>query len=163
MIHQYHRTLCWYIELVHWWFSGSLPTKTTCKLHIPRHDGHTLAVDGAKVRVLKQADEVSFCGVLQREDCSGLETNVWLEILCDFSHETLKGKLPNEQVRGLLKLANLAQSDRPRTVSTRLLHATCCGCSLSSCLRRELFPGCFPASALSRCLLRASHWTSNKK
>ncbi len=39
-------------------------TNASCELDVLGHNGHALGVDGAKVCVLKEADEVRFRGLL---------------------------------------------------------------------------------------------------
>ena len=47
-----------------------------------------------------------------------------LEILRDFTNETLEGQLADEKVGGLLVFANLAKRDSSRPETMRLLHTT---------------------------------------
>ena len=47
-------------------------------------------MDGAQVRVFEEGDEVSFDRLLQSTDCRGLEAEIGLEVLRDFTNETLK-------------------------------------------------------------------------
>ena len=76
-------------------------------MDVLRHDGHTLRVDCAKVRVLEQADEVCFRCLLEGHDGNGLETQVAPDALGDFADEALERKLADEKLRGLLILADL--------------------------------------------------------
>jgi len=55
------------------------------------------------------------------EGYNGIHT---LEILRDFTNETLEGQLADEQVGGLLILANLSKCDSSRPEAMRLLHTT---------------------------------------
>ncbi len=45
---------------------GTLTTDAAGKLDVLRHDGHALGVDGAQVRILEEADQVSLGSLLQR-------------------------------------------------------------------------------------------------
>ena len=56
---------------------------------------------------------------LKSANGSALETQVGLEILSDFSHQTLKGQLPDQQFRGFLVATNFTEGDgtRPRRKS----------------------------------------------
>ena len=54
-----------------------------------------------------------------------------LEILSDFTNETLEGQLADKQVSGLLVLANLAKRDGSRPKAMGLLHATGSGLQAS--------------------------------
>jgi hypothetical protein len=59
-----------------------------------------------------------------------------LEILRDFTHETLEGQLADEQVSRLLILANLSQCDSSRPEAMRLLHTTSGGLQGETMSRR---------------------------
>jgi len=73
-------------------------------------------VDGGKIGVLKERDEIGFCRLLQGHNSRRLEAQVslqgksmspWfastqedfanLKVLCDLTHETLEGQLPDEE------------------------------------------------------------------
>ena len=51
-----------------------------------------------------------------------------LEVLRDFTDETLEGELADEELRRLLVPTDLTKSDGTRPETVRLLHTT--GCSL---------------------------------
>ena len=68
-------------------------------------------MDGAKVGVLEERDKVCLNGLLKSTDGRGLEAEVGLEILCDFTDQTLEGKLADEEFRGLLVATDLTESD----------------------------------------------------
>jgi histone H3 len=87
-------------------------------------DGDTLGVDCGKVGVFEEGDEVSLGGLLESHDGGGLETQVGLEVLSDLTNETLEGKLPDEELGGLLVATNFSESDGTRAEPVRLLHAT---------------------------------------
>ena len=107
----------------------ALTTETTCKLDIlglciaqvsnvrrpkdPRRltDSDTLGVDGAQVGVLEEGDEVSFDGLLKRTDGRRLEAKVGLEVLRDFTDQTLEGQLADQELGGLLVTTDLTESD----------------------------------------------------
>ena len=48
-----------------------------------------------------------------------------LEVLGNLAHKPLEGQLADEELSGLLVLADLAQGDGARAVPVGLLHATC--------------------------------------
>lgn len=52
---------------------------------------------------------------LQCSNSCTLETQVCLEILCNFSDQSLERQLPDEQLSGLLVPADLTESDSPRS------------------------------------------------
>ena len=89
-------------------------------MNVLRHDGHSLGVNGAQVGVLEEADEVRLGRLLQREHRRGLESQVRLEVLRDFSHEALERELTNQKFRGLLVLAAFVESARATGQSSPL-------------------------------------------
>ena len=81
-------------------------------------------MDGSKVGVLEERDEVRLGGLLQGHDGGGLETQVGLEILSNLADETLEGQLPDQQLRGLLVATNFTEGDSSGTETVRLLDTT---------------------------------------
>ena len=96
---------------------AAFTTKTARKCKIFRLNGHMLSVDCCKVSILKERYEVCFSSFLECHDSRGLEAQVglgsglsveetrvirhvytYLEILCDFTNETLEGQLTDEQL-----------------------------------------------------------------
>jgi hypothetical protein len=80
-------------------------------------------VDGAEVGVLEQTDEVGLGGFLEGQDGVALEPQIRLEVLSDLTDQALEGQLPDEQLRALLVLADLAQRHGAGPVPVGLLHA----------------------------------------
>ena len=95
-------------------------------------------MDRAQVGVFEQANQVRFGRFLQGQDRGGLESQVSLEILGDFSDQTLERQLSDEQFRGLLVLSDFSQRDGTRAVSVRLLDATSRRRRFARGFRREL-------------------------
>lgn len=58
-------------------------------------------MDGAQVGVLEKRDEVGLNGLLESTDGGGLETEVGLEVLVDFTDRTLEGGLADQKLGGL--------------------------------------------------------------
>ena len=121
---------------------GTLATDAAGELDVLGHDGDTLGVDGAEVGVLEETDEVGLGGLLEGEDGGGLEAEVGLEVLGDLTDEALEGGLADEEVGGLLVLADLTESDGTGAVTVGLLDATGGGGGLASGLGGELLVGC---------------------
>ena len=97
-------------------------TDAAGELHVLDHDGDALGVDGAEVGVLKYADEVGLTGLLKGEDGEALKAHVLdIESEGGTAYEALKRGLANEEVRGLLVLANFAEGDGARPETVRLL------------------------------------------
>jgi hypothetical protein len=80
-------------------------------------------VDGSQVGVFEQTNEVSFSGFLKSTDSRGLETEISLEVLGDFTDQALEGQLADQEVGRLLVLADLAERDRTGAVAVGLLDA----------------------------------------
>ena len=68
-------------------------------------------MDGAKVGVLKERDEVSLNRLLESTDGRALEAEVRLEVLSNFTDETLEGELADQELGGLLVTTDLTESD----------------------------------------------------
>jgi hypothetical protein len=65
-------------------------TDATSELNVLGHDGDTLGMNGAEVGVFEQSNQVSFASLLESEDGGRLEAQVVLEVLSNFSDETLR-------------------------------------------------------------------------
>merc|ERR1712066_397286 len=91
--------------------SGSLTSDSSGELHVLGHDGDSLGVDGAEVGVLEESDHVSLSGLLESEDGGGLESEVGLEIVGDFSNESLEGEFPDEELSRFLESSDLSEGD----------------------------------------------------
>ena len=89
----------------------ALTTKAAGKLDVLGLDGDALGVDGAKVCVLEEGDEVGLNGLLESTDGGGLEAEVGLEILSDLANQTLERKLADQELSGLLVATDLTESD----------------------------------------------------
>ena len=68
-------------------------------------------MDGAKVGVLEERDEVSLNRLLESADGRALEAEIALEVLCDLTDQTLEGKLADEELSRLLVATDLTESD----------------------------------------------------
>ena len=66
-------------------------------------------MDGAEVGVLEETDHVGLSGLLEGEDGGGLEAKVVLELGSDLTDKSLEGKLADEELGGLLVLADLTE------------------------------------------------------
>lgn len=89
----------------------ALATKTARELDVLALDGDTLGVDGAQVGVFEQADEVSFDRLLEGTNGRGLEAEVGLEVLSDFTDETLEWELADQELGGLLVATDFTEGD----------------------------------------------------
>ena len=110
----------------------------TGQLNILGHDCDTLGVDGAQVGVLKQSHQVGLSSLLQGKDCSGLEAEVGLEVLGDFTDEALERGLADQEIGTLLVLADLTKSHSSWAVAVRLLDSSGSWRRLASGLKRKI-------------------------
>ena len=138
-------------------FLGTLATDAPGQLDVLGHDGDTLGVDGAQVGVLEKTDEVSLAGLLESHDSRGLEPEVSLEVLGDLSHQALEGQLADEQLGGLLVLADLTQSHGSRAVPVGLLHASGGRGGLTGGLGGQLLTRGLASGGFASGLLGTSH------
>ena len=72
---------------------GPLSADAPGQLDVLGHDGDTLGVDGGKVGVLKETNQVGLSSLLQGQDGRGLEAEVGLEVLGNLPHQALEGEL----------------------------------------------------------------------
>ena len=114
-------------------------------------------MDGSQVGVLEQAHQVGLCGLLQGQDRGALEAQVGLEVLGDLPDQALEGQLADEQLGGLLVLADFAQGHRAGPVAVGLLHATGGWGRLAGCLGGQLLAGGLASGGLASSLLGAGH------
>eukprot|EP01043_Picozoa_sp_COSAG02_P000006 COSAG02_NODE_1_length_108762_cov_456.708287_6_plen_143_part_00 len=136
---------------------SALATDAAGQLDVLRHDGDALGVDGAEVGVLEEADQVGLAGLLERQDGRRLEAEVGLEVLGDLADEALERQLADQQLRGLLVLADLAEGDGAGPVAVGLLDAAGRRGGLARRLGGELLARGLAAGALASGLLGACH------
>ena len=118
-------------------------------------------MDGAQVGVFEETDQVSLAGLLKGHDGRALETQVGLEVLGDFSDETLEGQLADEQLGRLLVATDLTKSDGTGAVTMGFLDAASCGRALASGLGGQLFAGRLATGGFSSGLLSTGHFDRN--
>ena len=136
---------------------GTLSSDSPGQLDVLGHDGHSLGVDGAQVGVLKETDQVGLAGLLESHDGGALEPQVGLEVLGDFSHQTLEGQLADEELSGLLVPPDLSQGNCSGPVSVGLLHTSGGGGGLPRGLGGQLLPGGLASGGFTGGLLGTSH------
>jgi len=136
---------------------GTLSADTASKLDILWHNSDTLGVNGAQVGVLEQSHQISLTGLLESTNGSRLEPQVSFEVLSNFSHKTLEGQLPDEELSGLLVSSDLTESDSSWPVSVGLLHSSGGWSGLPGSLGGQLLPWSLSSSGLTGCLLGTGH------
>ena len=114
-------------------------------------------MDGAEIGVLKEANHEGLGCLLEGEDGRGLEAEVGLEVLGDLTDEALEGGLADDEVGGLLVLADLAEGNSTGAVTAGLLDATCGRSTLLSGLGGKLLAGSLASGRLAGVLLGTGH------
>ena len=127
------------------------------ELNILRHDSDTLGMDGAKVGIFKETDEVGLSSLLKGKDGRSLETKVGLEILGNLTNKTLERELADQKVGTLLVTTDLTKSDGSRTVSVRLLDTSGGWGRLTGSLGCELLTRSLSSGRFTGGLLGAGH------
>ena len=135
----------------------ALTTDAAGEVDVTGHDGDALGVDGAQVGVLEQTDDVGLSGLLKGEDGGGLEAEIALEVLGDFANEALEGELSEEELGGLLELADLTKSHGSGAVTVGLLDTSGGGGALAGGLGCEGLAGGLATGGFAGGLLGTSH------
>jgi len=68
-------------------------------------------MDGAKIGVFEQRDEVSLNGLLESTDGGRLEAQVGFEVLGNFTNQALERQLSDQELGGFLVTTDLTESD----------------------------------------------------
>ena len=136
---------------------STLSTDTAGQLDVLGHDGDPLGVDGTQVGVLKETHEVSLASLLQSHDSGALEPQVSLEVLGDFTHQTLEGELADQKLGRLLVPTDLTKSDGSGPVTVGLLHTSGGRGTLASSLGGQLLARGLSSGGLASGLLGTSH------
>ena len=139
--------------------SGSLSSDSSGELHVLWHDGDSLGVDGAEVGVFEKTNHVGLSGFLESEDSRGLESEVVLEVVGDFSHESLEWKFSNEELGGLLELSDVSEGNSSWSESVWSLDSSWDGWGFPlevDLAAATFFLGCLePVAFLAVCLVLA--------
>ena len=69
-----------------------------CQLKVLGHDCHSLGVDGAEVGVFEERNQVGLSCLLESQHCLALEPDFLFELSGALPHQSLEGKLSDEQV-----------------------------------------------------------------
>ena len=147
----------WKIEQT-WNQSEPISSDSLGELEISGHDGDSLGVDGGKVGVLKEWNEVSLSSLLEGEDGRALESELLLELVGDLADESLEGEFSDEEVSWLLVLPDLSEGNCSGFEAVGLLDASGDGGRLpGDLLGNELLSGDLLGSGLSGSLFCAGH------
>ena len=97
---------------------------------------------------------------LESPDGSALEAKVGLEVLSDFTNQTLERELADQELRRLLVTTDLSEGDGSGPVPVRLLDTSGGGGRLAGSLGGQLLPGGLASGRLTGGLLGTSHLES---
>lgn len=136
---------------------STFSTDTTSQLDVFGHDGDTLGVDGAQVGVFEKSDQVSLASLLEGHDSRALEPQVGLEILGDFTDETLEWEFPDEELGALLVPTDFSESYCSGPVPVGFLYSSGGWCTLTSGFGSQLFTWSLSSSGFTGSLLCTSH------
>ena len=136
---------------------STFTTDAAGELDVLWHDGHTLGVDGAKVGIFEETDEVSFAGFLESHDGGALETKISLEVLSDLTDQTLEGEFPQEELSRFLVTADLSEGNCSGPIPVGFFDTSGGRGALASSLGGELFSGSFSSGRFTGGLLGTSH------
>jgi len=136
---------------------GAFATDSASQLDVLGHDGDSLGVDGAEVGVFEETDQVGLAGFLESHDGGALEAEIGLEVLGDFSDETLEGEFADQQLRALLVATDLSQSYGSRSVSVGFLDSAGGGCGFPGSLGGELLSGSLSSGGFASGLFGSGH------
>jgi histone H3 len=81
-------------------------------------------MDSTEIGVLEETDQIGLRGFLKSSNGRALEAEIGLEILGDFTNETLERELADQKLCRLLELTNLTESDGSGSESVGLLDAS---------------------------------------
>ena len=138
-------------------FLGTFSTDSAGQLDVLWHDGDALGVDGAKVGILEETDEVSLRRLLKGHDGRALEAEVSLEVLGDLTDKTLEGELADEKLSGLLVSSDLTESHGAGPVTVGLLDSAGRGGRLASGFGSQLLARGLASGGLASGLLGSCH------
>ncbi len=96
---------------------------------------------------------------LKGANCCTLETEICLEVLCNFSHQPLEWQFPDQQFCGLLVPPNFSEGNSTGSVSVGLLYSSCGWSTFTGCLCGQLFTRSLSSCWLTGGLLCTSHYT----
>ena len=95
---------------------------------------------------------------LEGADGRTLEPEIGLEVLSDFTDQTLERQLADQEFRRLLVTTDLTESDGSRAITMGLLDSSGRGCGLASGLGGQLLPGGLASGGLAGGLLSTGHF-----
>jgi len=142
------------------WKCHSLSTfssDSASQLDVLGHDGDSLGVDCAQVGVFEKTDQVGFTGFLEGHDSWALETKISLEVLSDFTDQSLEWEFSDQKFCALLVSSDFTESDGSWPVSVWFLDSTSCRCALTCGLGGKLLSWSLSSGGFTCGLLCTCH------
>jgi len=90
-------------------------------------------MNSTQIRIFKQTDKICLDSLLKGSNSTALESQIGLEILCNFPDESLEGKLANEKFGGFLVTTDFSKGDSTGSVTMGFFDAACCRCGFTCC------------------------------
>ncbi len=136
---------------------GTFTSDSASELDVLGHDCDTFGVDSAQVGVLKKSDQVSFAGFLEGHNGRALESEISLEVLCDFTYKSLEWQFSDQELGTFLVTSDLTKSYCSGPVSVGFLDSTGGWGALTGGLGCQLFSWSLSSCGLSSGLLCSCH------
>ena len=141
--------------------SESVSSDSLGELEVTGHDGNSLGMDGAQVGVFEQGHQVGFSWLLEGQNSWALESELLLELVGDFSNESLEGELSDEEVSWFLIFSNFSEGNCSGFEAVGFLDSSGDWGALSGdLLSDQLFPGNLLGSWFPCSLFCSSHLKS---
>ena len=115
-------------------------------------------MDCAQVGVLEESNQVGLRSLLQGRDGRGLKAKVSLEVLSNLANKALEGQLADQELGGLLVLADLTKRNGTWAVTMGLLDTASGRRALAGGLGGELLAGGLASGGLACGLFGTSHF-----
>ena len=113
-----------------------------------------------QIGIFKKANQIGLTSLLQSTKICTLEAQICIEVLSNFSHQTLKRELADQKFSGLLIASDFTECHSTRPVTMRFLHPSRRGRTLASGFCSSCFLGALPPVDLRAvCFVRAMVWT----
>ena len=118
---------------------GTFSSDASSKLDVLGHDGDSLGVDGAEIGIFEKTNKVGFTGFLEGHDGRALESKIGLEVLGDFTYQTLEGQFSDQQFGALLIASDFSERDGSWTVTMGFFNSPGSWCTLAGSFGGQLF------------------------
>jgi hypothetical protein len=115
-------------------------------------------VNGAKVGVFEETDQIGLRCFLEGKDSWGLESQIILEFRGNFSNESLEWKFSNEEFSALLESSDFSESDCAWSESVGFLDSASGSSGLLCLFVCDVLPGGFASGVLPCGLLGSCHF-----